>query len=98
QTWCRLLQDVVEVVAIDGHELAILEDWQRVLGLRGQVCQNADDERQFRLLHGAVGLNVVSDLYARPAYPVQFVLLAFASHDGISLTIWAACGLASGVC
>ena len=70
----RLGQHVVEVVAVDVDELALLERLERLLGLRRQVGHDADDERQFDLLHRAVGFDVVGDLHARPAHAVQLVL------------------------
>ena len=51
-----------------------------VLRLAREVGQHADDERQLDLLHGAVGLDVVGDLHARPANPVQLVLHSSAWH------------------
>src|SRR5262249_51490444 len=72
----RLGQDVIEVVPVDVHGLPLLERTQRRRRLAGQVGQDADDERQLDLLHRPVGLDVVADLYARPAYAIQLVLHA----------------------
>src|SRR5207244_656417 len=69
-------EHVVEVVAVDGDDLAVLEGLEGLLRLAGQVGQDADDERQLDLLHGAVGFHVVGDLHAGPPDAVQFVLQA----------------------
>src|SRR5262249_4235549 len=75
-------QDVVEVVAVDVGELAFLHGAERLFGLAGQVGQDPDDEGQFDLLHRPAGLDVVRDLDAGTADPVQFVPKALAGHDG----------------
>src|SRR6266540_792172 len=49
--------------------------------LSGQIGQDADDEGEFDLLHGAAGFDVVGDMDARSAHAVQFMLLTF-SHGG----------------
>src|SRR5260370_767167 len=70
----RLGEHVVEVVAVDVDDLAVLQRFERFGRLAGEVGHYADDERQLDFLHRAVGLDVVSDLDARPAHPVQLVL------------------------
>src|SRR5262249_11787864 len=74
-------ENVVEVVAVDGDDLAVLQGLERLLGLAGEVGENADDERQLKLLHRAAGLDVVGDLDARTAHAIEFVLRAFC-HGG----------------
>src|SRR4051794_39954911 len=64
QTRPDRLHHVVEVVAVDLHELARLDRRRRVLGLARQVGQDADDERELLLLDRAAGLDVVRDLHA----------------------------------
>ena len=69
-------QHVVEIVAVDVDDLAVLERLERLLRLADRSAMHADDERQLDLLHGAVGLDVVGDLDPRPAYAIQLVLNA----------------------
>src|SRR5262249_47342898 len=63
-----------EVIAVDVDGLAFLEGPQRLFGLPGQVGEDADDEGELDLLHGAAGLDVVGDLHPRAAHPIQLVL------------------------
>ena len=76
-------QDLVEVVAIDLDELALLQPGQRLLGLAREVGQDADDERQLLLLDRPVDLDVVGDVDAGLPHAVQLVLGALGRWHGV---------------
>ena len=59
------LEHGVEVVGVDLDEFAILQGGQRLLGLPGQISQNAHDEGQFLQLDRVADLDVVGDMHAR---------------------------------
>ena len=80
-----LLEYLVEIVAIDIDDLAILVLRQRhfrVCGVRipvaGQVGENADHERQLAFLDGSIGMHVVGDAHTWWTHPQQLLLNAFA--------------------
>ena len=62
---------VVEVVAVDLDELAVLQRLERLGRVAGEVAQDADDERQ--LLHDdrPFGLDLVGDVDPRLADPLS---------------------------
>src|SRR5262249_55357865 len=66
--------DVVEVVAVDLDELALLEGLERGGGVAGEVAQDADDEGELRLDLGPLGLDLVGDMDAGLADPLQLVM------------------------
>src|SRR5205814_10539098 len=63
-------ENVVEVVAIDLDKLPVLDLGKRLGRLPGEICENADNERQFFLLGGVADLDIISNLYSRRAYSV----------------------------
>src|SRR5262245_20771078 len=67
-------QDLVEIVAIDLDELAVLEPGQRLLGLAGEVGEDAHHERQLLQLDRPADLHVVRDVHPRAPDAIQFVL------------------------
>src|SRR5580693_3150623 len=66
--------DLVEVVAVELDELALLERRQRLLGLAREVGQDAHDERQLLHLDRAAELDIVGDLNARRPHAAQLFL------------------------
>jgi hypothetical protein len=77
------LEDVVEVVAVDVDEAAVLQARQLLGGITGEITQHAHHERQFLFLDGIPFFDVVSDLHPRAAHPVKRVLSAF-GHVSVS--------------
>ena len=76
-------QHGVEVVGIDLDELAVLQLGKRLLGLAGEVAQDAHDEGQFLDFDGAADFDVVGDLHAGRTHAVEFMLRALFCHDEI---------------
>ena len=74
------VQNLVEIVPVDGGELSFLHRPEGLLGLPRKVGHDAHHEGQLDFLHGAAGFHVVGYLHAGPSHPIQFVLQAF-SHD-----------------
>ncbi len=75
------LQHGVEVVRIHFNKFAILQLGQRLFGVAGEITQYPDYEREFLDLNGAAHFDVVRDLHAGRAHPVQLVLRALSSHS-----------------
>ena len=61
--WRNGFQDVVEVVPVNLHELAVFQFRQGLLRFSREVGQNSHDQRQFFFLDGSADLNVIRDLY-----------------------------------
>ncbi len=54
--------DLVEVVAVDLDELAVLERLERLGRIAGEIAQHAHDEGQFFHDHGPFGFHFVGDV------------------------------------
>src|SRR5262249_29286486 len=72
--------DVVEVVAIDLDEFAVLERSQRLGRLPREIAENAHHEREFLLLDRPLGLDLVSDVNTGLPHPAQLVVDAGGRH------------------
>ena len=70
-------EHLVEVVAIDLDELAILHTRKRVTGVAGEIAHDSEHERQLLELDGAADLDVVRDLDPGGPDSFQFLLDAF---------------------
>ena len=69
---------VVEIIAVDLHELPLGERLQRLRGVAGEIAHHADDERQLAFDRGAFGLDLVGDVDARLADPRKLLVNAAA--------------------
>lgn len=74
-------EDLVEVVAVDVDETPFDQLRRRGIRLAGEVGEDADHQGQLLLLDGVADLDVVGDLHARRAHPVQLVLRTL-GHGG----------------
>ena len=72
--------DLVEVVAVDLDELAVLQGLQRLGRVAREIAQNADDEGKLLLHDRPLGFHFVSDVHARRAHPLQLFVDAFCHY------------------
>jgi hypothetical protein len=78
-------QHLVEVVAVDVDELAVLETLLLDFRIAAEVADHAHHERQFLVLDGVADLDVVSHLHPWRADFLQFLLHASALGHGYPL-------------
>ena len=68
--------DLIEVVAVDLDELAVLQRRQRLGRIAGEITHDADDERQLLDFDRALGLDIIGDVDPRFADLLQLVVHA----------------------
>ncbi len=66
--------DLVEIVPVDLHELAVLQRFERHGGVAGKVAEDTDNEGKLLLDHGSFGLDLVLDVDPGLAHPFEFVV------------------------
>jgi hypothetical protein len=78
------LHAFVEVVDVDGEELALVHRRQRLLRIAGKIRHHAHDEWDLNLFLRPIELDVVLDLHARRTIAGDEFLTAWFGHREIS--------------
>src|SRR5579864_6695023 len=73
----------VEVIRIHFDKLALLEFWQGLFGIAGEIAKHAYYEGQLLDLDCAPDLDVVCNLHPGRTHPVELMLSTLFSHDEI---------------
>src|SRR5215216_1565453 len=70
-------QDLIEIVAINLHELTISDPGQRLIRHSGKITKHAQHKWQFFILYRASDLHVISDMHPWRANAIEFMLSTF---------------------